>query len=282
MMQYYRFHLQDFEDTFAWDEALAPGHFAMTESDGSTWYYFNLALQEEAVALQHKYGFEAFETVEMNDYVDWGVQWSTHSPDFKDYSLQIDLSKYTTVKRQLPMLTLNAGPGFGDLSHPTTRLTLAMMAEHVQNRYVIDVGCGSGILSLAAILLGAQLAHGIDIEQEALQHAVDNAILNQLQHNVSFVLPEQFSLQPNERPLILMNMITSQQREAWRSLPQLHGLSLDIFSSGVLVEEKQSYLEECHKRGWELLEAKQEGDWMAFRWAVQSLRMPQVLDLQCV
>lgn len=263
-MQYYRFHLPDYTDSFECDEALSPGHFALAESDGKTWYYFSLVSEDEALEFKRKFGFVDFEAVELNDYVDWGVQWSTHSPDFKDYSLQIDLSKYTSVQRNTPLLFLNAGPGFGDLSHPTTRLTLAMMAEYVRDKVVIDVGCGSGILTLAALLLGAQSAQGIDIEQEALNHAKENALLNKLEDHVSFFLPNQFSPVNLEQSVVLMNMITSQQREAWSSLPQLHVKAFDIFTSGVLVEERDSYVAEWTQKGWKLLKEQREGDWMAF------------------
>lgn len=262
-MRYYRF-LQ--ENPSEWVDFRRTDYFEMTDEHGNNWCYFPLSSHSEAETMATTYRFSQFEVVELNQYVDWGVQWSLHSPDYKDYSLEIDLCKYTTLPQKAPILYLNAGPGFGDLSHPTTRLTLTMMAPYVQGSDVIDIGCGSGILSLAAILLGAKSAIGLDIDEEALEHANQNTKRNQLENQVIFQKSENFVLFPSQKRLILMNMITSQQKEAWASLPQLHTLPAHLFTSGVLASERDHYLKYQAQKGWSLLEERIEGDWMAFHW----------------
>lgn len=240
-------------------------HFAITEPDETTWYYIPLDSEDEVEkVMSANETFIRYEQVNIKDYMDWGVQWSTHCPDFKDYKLQVDLSKYTPTTKELPTLHLNAGPGFGDLSHPTTRLTLEMMSMNVEGKSIIDIGCGSGILTLAAILLGAKHSYGIDIDPEALTHAEENARMNHMENQVTFLLPEDTFAYPKKDCVILMNMIRTQQQQAWASLPQLHDIACDCFTSGILIEEKHLYLEECSQRGWKLVEAKEQGDWMAF------------------
>ncbi len=88
-------------------------------------------------------------------------------------------------------LLLKPGPGFGDLSHPTTSLMLKLMKLNLasmQAGAVLDVGSGSGILALAASLLGSGDVAGIDIDREANRHARKNARLNCLAH-VRFPFP---------------------------------------------------------------------------------------------
>jgi ribosomal protein L11 methyltransferase len=241
--------------------------FALEQPDGSTSLYLPLTSPTEAEQLlSANPSFVSFEPVELKDYIDWGVQWSTHSPDFQDYRLEIDLSKYTGTLETYPHLYLEAGPGFGDLSHPTTRLTLAMIGPHVKGKQVIDIGCGSGILTLAALLLGAKTAFGLDIDPEALSHAVTNARLNHLENKAHFEKPEKFEFTLSENPVILMNMIRTEQQQAWASLPSLHPLKATWITSGILIAERDLYLDECLKRGWTLIEERQEGDWMAFKW----------------
>lgn len=150
-MRYFRFF-----QSVCNEEWMEPEGFSIVETDGTLWFYLPLPSREMAEEWAIRHGAGSYEEVELNEYVDWGVQWSEHTPDFKEYALEIDLSKCTPLKRHFPSLRLKAGPGFGDLSHPTTRLTLAMMAPHVFDQEVIDMGCGSGILSLAASLLGAR------------------------------------------------------------------------------------------------------------------------------
>jgi ribosomal protein L11 methyltransferase len=74
---------------------------------------------------------------------------------------------------------LDPGAAFGTGSHPTTRLCIAWLEEHVANGdFVLDYGCGSGILAIVAMKLGAGRANGVDVDPLALQAARYNAQRN--------------------------------------------------------------------------------------------------------
>lgn len=78
-------------------------------------------------------------------------------------------------------LTLNPGMAFGTGTHETTRLCIQALGEVIRGgEKVLDVGCGSGVLSLAALLLGASRATGVDIDETAIQVAKENAALNHI------------------------------------------------------------------------------------------------------
>lgn len=75
-------------------------------------------------------------------------------------------------------IVLNIEPGlaFGTGSHPTTKLCLETLEKYInENSTVLDIGCGSGILSIASLLLGAKSAFGVDIDKLAVKTAVENA-----------------------------------------------------------------------------------------------------------
>ncbi len=77
------------------------------------------------------------------------------------------------------VLNLEPGLAFGTGAHETTRLCMELMEKHLPaGADVLDMGCGSGILSVAALLLGAQSAVGVDIDPLAVKTAVENARLN--------------------------------------------------------------------------------------------------------
>lgn len=187
--------------------------------------------------------------------VDWTKQWQEFAPGFQNGVSHIPLHNGKVLK-------LKAGAGFGDLSHPTTNLALELLSPYAESTTCIDVGCGSGILSIAALLLGAKDAIGIDIDPAALQHAHENALLNGVDIYLSQTsLPESFS---NKNTLIAMNMIRSEQMEAWESLPFLHSLKAMIITSGILSSEREAYLKLTQGWGWKLLEERTTGEWMGF------------------
>ena len=80
------------------------------------------------------------------------------------------------------VLDLEPGLAFGTGTHETTRLCMALLEKYVHgNESVLDVGCGSGILSVAALLLGAKEAVGVDIDPLAVKTAVENAQRNHVE-----------------------------------------------------------------------------------------------------
>jgi ribosomal protein L11 methyltransferase len=94
------------------------------------------------------------------------------------------------VPATMTCLTLNPGPAFGTGTHPSTHLCLLMLLQYAaqcQGSRLLDVGCGSGILSLAALQLGWQSAVGVDIDTQAIAVATHNAELNGLQDRVRFL-----------------------------------------------------------------------------------------------
>lgn len=89
--------------------------------------------------------------------IDWEAQWETHGHNFQNGCVNIDLSSCGKSNQ----LRLQPGSGFGDLSHPTTRLMLNMLAESINHQTVVDIGCGSGILTLAAAAMELLMFMGL-------------------------------------------------------------------------------------------------------------------------
>ena len=210
--------------------------------------------------------------------VDWEAQWAAHGLNFHDGFLHVDFEK---LGRMAPQLRLRPGPGFGDLSHPTTRLMLKMLVQVVKEQIVVDIGCGSGILALAAAALGSSQIYGIDIDPEALRHATENTDINHLSHLCLFCTPDDFETRvktnamtftTTQPPLILINMIQSEQEIAWKSLPSLHTLQGQILASGVRKEERSAYLATTTARGWTLIDEQREEDWLAFHFLMKAER----------
>lgn len=258
--------------------------FALCDEEGHSSWYVPLQNDDEAKEFAQKYQLGDFSLVELEDCVDWGMQWSLsqqeHSLGEKQNPvvpleyLTIDLKKICKTAGEGVSLKLLPGPGFGDLSHPTTRLSLKMLSPLVKDVALWDIGCGSGILSLAALKLGASAACGMDIDPSALQHARRNAAENGLLERCTFWNPESIqgpipgstteALEIPETAVVVMNMIRSEQEVVWRSFAALSRFKGRLITSGILHTERALYRELCMKRGWTIEEELIEGDWMAF------------------
>ena len=106
-------------------------------------------------------------------------------------------------------LRLDPGLAFGTGSHPTTRLCLQWLAEHMPQQHgasVLDYGCGSGILAIAAKKLGAGSVLGTDIDPQAVQSAQDNATLNDTQ--AQFALPDGV-VPDSQYDIVLANILSN-------------------------------------------------------------------------
>ncbi len=186
--------------------------------------------------------------------IDWNTQWAAFAPHFHEGLAHIDLGG--------PILLLKPGAGFGDLSHPTTRLAMALMSSFVQDKLVFDIGCGSGILSIAAALLGAKHVYGIDIEDKAILHSQENAALNHIESKATFTKILDPSSIPKEPFIILMNMIESEQITAWHSLKSLHRKEAIVITSGLLSSQAEDYFKRAKSWGWNLVEEREEEGWL--------------------
>jgi ribosomal protein L11 methyltransferase len=224
-------------------------------------------LNRQALLAQHTW-IEAIEEFALEE-VDWTSQWSLHGSNFYEGLAHIDLTPYFLNNcKESSIIKLKPGPGFGDLSHPTTRLVLSMMGGVVKDRHIIDLGCGSGILSLAAAAMGASSVCGIDIDLEALKHARDNAKLNHVENRVNFFEPKEFSKtwEKRESYTVLMNMIWIEQCQAWPELAPFYPFIETILTSGILKEQEKKYIEHCQRWNWSLVKKQQEEAWLGFHY----------------
>ena len=136
-------------------------------------------------------------------------------------------------------LILDPGLAFGTGTHPTTALCLEWLAEHdVTGKTIIDFGCGSGILAVAAVLLGAKEAHAIDIDPQALTATQENARKNKVESKIKTYLPEEFS--PFSADIVLANILAKPLINLSDTISNLVKPQAQLILSGILKEQADS------------------------------------------
>jgi ribosomal protein L11 methyltransferase len=172
-------------------------------------------------------------------------------------------------------IRIDLGMAFGTGTHPTTQLCLALAEDYfdsltrIEGIRVIDVGCGSGILSIAALLLGAERALGVDIDEEAIRASGENAVLNGVSErlvvslgSVTEVVGGEYGMKNAQ--LVFANILAP-------ILVQLLDIGLGdlvtqdgwLVLSGILAEQSDEVGSALEAHGFQRIEKCQLGDWVA-------------------
>jgi ribosomal protein L11 methyltransferase len=233
------------------------------------WYLSRIRPEEPLPPPQYSYQEE----------VNWVESWKEHYQPIEVGKKLVILPAWmnTHIPGRVP-LKINPGMAFGTGTHPTTRLCLEMLEDHLQEE-VIDIGCGSGILSIGALKLGAQRALGVDIDPEALPSAEQNSIINEVSErlelglgSLSEIRARSFSL--HKAPLVLANILAPVLVKLLEEgLKEILTPGGTLIMSGILADQWQGEGEyaligpslqvaasESHLK---VLDFRQDGDWIA-------------------
>lgn len=157
-------------------------------------------------------------------------------------------------------MTLDPGLAFGTGTHPTTALCLEWLAANaIKDKVLIDYGCGSGILAVAALLLGASRAHAVDIDPQALTASRYNAEKNEVQERIVYYLPEQF--QAFEADVVLANILAKPLVELAPTIAALVKSGGQLILSGVLNEQAGAVAEAYREQGFKVATSVSREDW---------------------
>lgn len=155
-------------------------------------------------------------------------------------------------------LILDPGLAFGTGSHPTTRLCLQWLDSHdLMHKTLLDYGCGSGILAIAAMKLGAKQADGVDIDPQAMIASKQNAEQNQV--NVNFYLPD--ALPAGQYDLVVANILTNPLKALATILAYRCAPGGQIILSGILSEQANDILT-IYQEWFDIALAKEEEGWV--------------------
>lgn len=175
---------------------------------------------------------------------DWEREWMSHYAPLQCHDrLWICPSWTAPPDPKATNLMLDPGLAFGTGTHPTTFLCLQWLAgQNLTDKHVIDYGCGSGILGIAALLLGAQQACGVDIDPQALLATQDNVQRNELDKSrFPVYFPEKCPNKPAD--YVFANILAGPLVELAPKLLALIKNGGTLCLSGILKVQQQSITE---------------------------------------
>lgn len=252
------------ENKFPTEGVVLKGYFDIEQMDNS----FEKTLHQKLEALKGlDLGINNYtvESVTLEDS-DWNEKW-------KEFYHAVPVTRYLTIvpeweeyekkNKDEQLIVMDPGLAFGTGTHPTTQLCVQALETVLRgDEVILDVGTGSGVLTIASALLGAEKIYAYDLDDMAVQAAKNNIALNDLSADIKVqennllkdVIIEADVVVANILAGIIVNLIPDAER-----LLKPGGL---FISSGILAEQKEEMVENITEHGFKIKQINQMEDWI--------------------
>ncbi len=203
-----------------------------------------------------------------------GIEDSDWNENWKKYFHTIEIGKNLAVvpswenydnTEGRTVLSIDPGAAFGTGTHATTSLCLGILDKAVYSgAKVLDIGCGSGILAIASVLLGAEAAVGVDIDAQSVKTSKENAQINGLSDKTEFIVGDLAERVTGKYNIICANIVAD---VIIRLLPCIKPFMEEdtiIIISGIIDIRKEDVLNSVKENGFKIENEAYKDNWCAF------------------
>lgn len=163
------------------------------------------------------------------------------------------------------VLSIDPGAAFGTGTHATTSLCLEILEKHINNESsVLDIGCGSGILAIAGVLLGAKSAVGVDIDAQSVKVARENAEINAVTNKTQFLIGDLAEEVSGKYSVVCANIVADVIIKLLRDVADYMDDSAILVTSGIINIRRDDVVEGFKKYGFTIVEEHNKDNWYAF------------------
>ena len=161
------------------------------------------------------------------------------------------------------VLQIDPGLAFGTGTHETTNLCLNLLEKYIESgSKVLDIGCGSGILSVASILLGAKSTTGVDVDELAVKTAVENAEINNVSDKFTAICGNLTDKIHGKFNIIVANIVADVIIELNKSVKEyMHKHSVYLMSG--IIAPKEAEVLNSLESDFNVIDIKRKNGWIA-------------------
>ncbi|ADH60673.1 ribosomal protein L11 methyltransferase [Thermoanaerobacter mathranii subsp. mathranii str. A3] len=196
------------------------------------------------------------------DEEDWANNWKQYYKPLKigkKIVIKPSWEEYVSQGEEI-IIELDPGMAFGTGTHETTKMCLELLEEIVMPESIVfDIGCGSGILSIASGKLGAKEVYAADIDEVSVEVARQNVELNNLQ-NVKVFKSDLLNEFDGKADIIVANIIADVIIKLSTEVPKYLKEEGLFLASGIIKSRKKEVMEKIQPF-FEILQIKEEGEW---------------------
>lgn len=163
------------------------------------------------------------------------------------------------------VLSIDPGAAFGTGTHATTSLCLQILEDKIDNNStVLDIGCGSGILAIAGVLLGAKSAVGVDIDAQSVKVAKENAAINNVSGNIDFIVGDLADKITDKYSVVCANIVADVILKLLENVADYMQENAILITSGIIDIRKEDVVAGFNKFGFKIIEEHNKDNWYAF------------------
>lgn len=202
------------------------------------------------------------------DDEDWSTAWKKYYKPIKltdRIVIKPTWEEYKAEERDI-IIEMDPGMAFGTGTHETTQMCSILLDKYVGcDHDVLDVGCGSGILSIIASKLGAKKVEAIDIDEVAVRVAKENIEINGETPKIKTFKAVLSDLQAEDQKfdIIVANIIANVIIDLSALIPYYLKKNSLFITSGIIKERKQDVIDACLKNGMSCIDSLEMGEWVA-------------------
>ena len=205
-------------------------------------------------------------SVGVNDN-DWNENWKKyfHTTEIGNRLAVVPSWEDYDNKDNRVCLNIDPGAAFGTGTHATTSLCLNVLDSKVNGgEKVLDIGCGSGILAIASVLLGAEKALGVDIDAQSVKTAKENSEINNITDKTEFIVGDLADKGSGKYNIVCANIVAD---IIIKLLPDVGSFMTDdgiLIVSGIIDIRKEDVFKAIEENGFKIAEEHYKENWCAF------------------
>lgn len=203
--------------------------------------------------------------LEEKDDEDWANNWKKYYKPLEigeKLAIVPEWEAYDNDKRIV--IKINPGMAFGTGTHESTYMCLELLERYVKkDDEIFDIGCGSGILAIAALKLGAKRALAVDIDDKCIDASHENADLNSLEDKMDIKKGNLLDVVKGRADLIVSNIIAEIIVDEIKNLKNHMDKGGIFITSGIIKERRQMVIDALKENGFEIIDELEKNNWVA-------------------
>ncbi|OLR64341.1 50S ribosomal protein L11 methyltransferase [Peptoniphilus porci] len=203
-------------------------------------------------------------TIEEKDDEDWANNWKKYYKPLEIGESLAVVPEWEEYESERKIIKINPGMAFGTGTHESTYMCLELLEKYVrEDDEIFDIGCGSGILAIAALKLGAKEALAIDIDEKCIKASYENAKLNDVADKMKIKKGNLLDIVKGRADLIVSNIIAEIIVDEIKNLKNHMDDGGIFITSGIIKERRQRVIDALEDNGFEIVDEVEKNDWVA-------------------